>query len=116
LDADSVRRPLAAELAQQPTDLRMDLLGLRGSGVAPRPDRPDRLVGKGDPLQRRGVEAGERAAHLTRHDRPRLRCLAFLEALSHAHDRMQPFAERCAKLLGYQLVSFEEVLPPLAVT
>ena len=70
-------------------DAAADVVGLLRRGRTAGADRPDRLVGDDQALDLRGIEAGQRAAHLAADKGLRLARLVLFQRLAAADDRGQ---------------------------
>src|SRR3954462_1794089 len=115
LDADRIRHLCAAQLAQEPADLAVHLLRLRGGGHLAGADGPHRLVGAGAAADLLAGEAREGAADLPGDHLPGAVSLPLLQRLAHADDGVELRLEDGLQLAVHALVRLAEVLAALAV-
>src|SRR5437763_154007 len=91
----------------------VDFGGVLWRRIASGTDRPDGLVGDGDP--RLAVAFPERRLELPRDDLQRVARLTLLEGLADAEDRLQVRGERGGDLLARRFVRFTKDMTPFRV-
>ena len=114
---------MSAAAAPQPASLQAnpDRVGHRGGvdagGVAPGPDRPDRLIGDHEAARERllRLDVGERTAHLPIDHVDGPTSLAVGQLLADAQDRSKPSVECPGDLPGDQRVGLAGVPPALGM-
>ena len=115
LDTHCLRDVLRVDLRERVPDEADDLAGVRGLGVAPGADGPDRLVRDDEGPGLLLGEAGQAGPHLARHLLLGPVRLPLLQRLPHAHDRGHAVGDDSLGLPRHVVVGLAEQLPALGV-
>jgi hypothetical protein len=115
-DPDRIGRIVVRNNPYEITNVSTHLLGVRRLGGDTGADRPDRLVGDGDPGERLGGSIGERNLQLGADERRGPPRSAGLQVFADAQNRSESGVQRGGHLARDQLVGFAKDSTSLGMT